>query len=61
MHKQALIDELRRRVPSLLAIYAFGSRIRGDANGESDLAVLVAGHADTLFSDIERDGRVHGR
>ncbi len=51
MHRQALIDALRRQVPDLLAIYAFGSRIQGNAGTESDLdlAVLVAGYADPLL------------
>lgn len=51
MNKTALVDELRRRVPNLLGIYAFGSRIRGDADLQSDLdlAVLVAGYADPLL------------
>ena len=41
---------LRVRVPDLLAIYAFGSRIQGTAQTRSDLdlAVLVAGYAEPL-------------
>lgn len=41
---------LHRRVPNLLAIYAFGSRVQGIAGPDSDLdlAVLVAGYADPL-------------
>lgn len=36
--------------PQTIAVYAFGSQIRGDAGSESDLdlAVLVAGYADPL-------------
>ena len=41
---------LQSRVPRLLAVYAFGSRIQGTAGSQSDLdlAVLVAGYADPL-------------
>ena len=49
--KQAdIIRVLQARVPDLLAIYAFGSRITGAARTDSDLdlAVLVAGYADPL-------------
>lgn len=53
MNPDALILFLQTRIPNLLAIYAFGSRIQGTAKPESDLdlAVLVAGRADpiTLF------------
>ncbi|WP_292996284.1 nucleotidyltransferase domain-containing protein [Nitrosomonas sp.] len=37
-------------MPNLLAIYAFGSRIQGTAQIDSDLdlAVLVAGYAEPL-------------
>ncbi|MFZ2391712.1 type VII toxin-antitoxin system MntA family adenylyltransferase antitoxin [Rhodoferax sp.] len=36
--------------PNAMAVYAFGSQIRGEAGSESDLdlAVLVAGYADPL-------------
>lgn len=39
---------LQARVPGLLAVYAFGSRVQGTATAQSDLdlAVLVAGYAD---------------
>lgn len=45
-----LVTLLRREVPGLLAVYAFGSRVQGTANAESDmdLAVLVAGYAPPL-------------
>ena len=48
MNHQAIVDMLFARVPGLLAVYAFGSRIRGGAGPESDLdvAVLVAGYAE---------------
>ena len=50
MNCQAIVDMLRARVPDLLAVYAFGSRIRGGAGSQSDLdvAVLVAGYAEPL-------------
>ena len=46
MPNQALIDLLQSRLPNLMAIYAFGSRVSGDAteNSDWDLAVLVAGY-----------------
>lgn len=42
--------ELQKAFPNALGIYAFGSRIQGTANAQSDLdlAVLVAGYADPL-------------
>ena len=42
---------LKTRVPGLLAVYAFGSRVQGTAQSDSDLdmAVLVAGDADALL------------
>lgn len=50
MNREPLLDMLHRRVPNLLAIYAFGSRVQGTAGPQSDLdlAVLVAGYADPL-------------
>lgn len=50
MNRKALIHTLQARVPNLLAIYAFGSRVEGTAGPESDLdlAVLVAGYAEPL-------------
>ena len=43
-----LIKVLKSRLPNLMAIYAFGSRVSGDANANSDwdLAVLVAGYVE---------------
>jgi len=50
MNREALIQTLQARVPKLLAIYAFGSRVQGTAGPDSDLdlAVLVAGYAEPL-------------
>ncbi|MHB8920340.1 MAG: type VII toxin-antitoxin system MntA family adenylyltransferase antitoxin [Halothiobacillus sp.] len=50
MNREAIIQMLQNRVPDLLAIYAFGSRIQGTAGPGSDLdlAVLVAGYAEPL-------------
>ncbi|WP_374490341.1 nucleotidyltransferase domain-containing protein [Zoogloea sp.] len=50
MDKNRLLVEVRARVPGLLAVHAFGSRIQGQAGPGSDLdlAVLVAGYADPL-------------
>lgn len=43
--QQGLVTHLRERIPDLIAIYAFGSRLHGTAGPESDLdmAVLRAG------------------
>lgn len=50
MNRDAIVQVLQTRVPNLLGIYAFGSRITGTAGYESDLdlAVLVAGYAEPL-------------
>lgn len=50
MNRDALVQGLLARVPNLLAIYAFGSRVLGTAGPDSDLdlAVLVAGYAEPL-------------
>ncbi|BAO82025.1 predicted nucleotidyltransferase [Serpentinimonas raichei] len=50
MNRPTIVATLRERLPDLLAIYAFGSRIQGTAGPQSDLdlAVLVAGYADPL-------------
>ncbi|SHE73303.1 Nucleotidyltransferase domain-containing protein [Lampropedia hyalina DSM 16112] len=50
MKKDILVQVLKDRIPKLLAIYAFGSRIQGTAGPDSDLdlAVLVAGYADVM-------------
>lgn len=38
---------IQQRIPRLMAVYAFGSRVQGTANSDSDwdLAVLVEGYA----------------
>lgn len=46
----SVVAILQQRLPKLMAIYAFGSRVQGTARPDSDLdlAVLVAGYADPL-------------
>jgi len=48
MNQPAIVALLQARLPELLAIYAFGSRIDGTAGPSSDLdlAVLVPGQAE---------------
>ena len=48
--EQFVYEHLPHAFPNALSIYAFGSRIQGTANAQSDLdlAVLVAGYADPL-------------
>ena len=48
--QESIVQLLYRKIPHLLAIYAFGSRVQGQATASSDLdlAVLVAGKADPL-------------
>ena len=50
MNRDAIVQTLQARVPNLLAIYAFGSRVQGTAGlmSDLDLAVLVAGYAEPL-------------
>ncbi len=50
MNQAAILALLRARVPDLLAVYAFGSRVEGTAGADSDLdlAVLVGGYADPV-------------
>lgn len=50
MNRQAILDILHARVPNVLAVYAFGSRVQGGAGPQSDLdiAILVAGYAEPL-------------
>ena len=45
-----ICTELQKAFPNALGIYAFGSRVQGTADAQSDLdlAVLVAGYADPL-------------
>ncbi|HIJ84540.1 MAG TPA: nucleotidyltransferase domain-containing protein [Magnetococcales bacterium] len=47
---RSLLEGLRQRFRDLLAIYAFGSRVSGNAGPESDLdlAILVEGKADSV-------------
>ena len=51
MNKQTIIALMRSRLDGVLAIYAFGSRVQGTADKQSDLdlAVLVRGYADPLM------------
>ena len=48
MNPTLIVQTLQDRLPHLLAVYAFGSRIQGTSGPDSDLdlAVLVAGYAD---------------
>jgi len=48
--EQFVREQLLQVFPNALSIYAFGSRVQGTANAQSDLdlAVLVAGYADPL-------------
>lgn len=50
MERDRLIHLLQERLANVLAIYAFGSRVEGTAQADSDLdlAVLVSGYADPL-------------
>ena len=57
MHKESLITLLQQRLPGLLAVYAFGSRIQNQglfarSDSDLDLAVLLEGYSDplTLFN-----------
>ncbi len=45
-----VVQALRARFANALAIYAFGSQVHGTATADSDLdlAILVAGYANTL-------------
>jgi len=48
--KELVIQEVQSRFSNLLALYAFGSRVHGTANTDSDLdlAVLIEGYADPV-------------
>lgn len=50
MNIDALVAHLHARLPSLLAVYLFGSQASGTAGADSDLdlAVLVAGEVEPL-------------
>jgi predicted nucleotidyltransferase len=57
MHKESLITLLQQRLPGLLAVYAFGSRVENQgvsarSDSDLDLAVLLEGYGDplTLFN-----------
>lgn len=61
MHQQAVIDLLLHRLPGLLAIYAFGSRIQeagqsARPDSDLDLAVLLSGYGDpVMLFDLSGD------
>ena len=48
MNRNAILNLVQSRFPNLLALYAFGSRVTGQATSESDLdlAILVDGPID---------------
>ena len=48
IHRAAIVTHLQHSLPNALAVYAFGSRISGEANygSDLDLAVLVAGRVE---------------
>ena len=50
MNEALIVRRLQQALPGLLAVYAFGSRARGEATSDSDLdlAVLVEGKADPV-------------
>ncbi|MCA1939092.1 MAG: nucleotidyltransferase domain-containing protein [Dechloromonas sp.] len=50
MNRPAIEQQLRAKLPNLLAIYAFGSQVEGTAGPDSDLdlAVLLPGYAPAL-------------
>jgi predicted nucleotidyltransferase len=39
--REAIVEHLRERLPGLLAVHAFGSRIRGASTADSDLDLAV--------------------
>jgi len=54
MDLQALVQLLQARLPGLMAVYAFGSRVREQGrharpDSDLDLAVLVEGYADPVL------------
>ena len=61
---EAVLQHVQAKVPGLLALYAFGSRVQGTAtaNSDLDLAVLVQGYADpvTLFDVAQSLSEVAG-
>lgn len=56
--KELVIQEVQSIFSNLLAIYAFGSRVQGTANAQSDLdlAVLVEGYADPVVFLLAQAG-----
>lgn len=50
MNVEKVLTYLRANLPGLLAVYAFGSQVRGEAHAHSDLdlAALVEGRIDPL-------------
>lgn len=48
MNRTPIVQTLQARLPGLMAVYAFGSRVHGTANASSDLdlAVLVNGYVE---------------
>lgn len=50
MDSEPILKVLQGRLPTLLAVYGFGSRAQGTAQADSDLdlAVLVEGYAAPL-------------
>ena len=53
-----IVQLLQNRLSNLMAVYAFGSQVSGEAdhNSDLDLAVLVAGYADPIdLWDISSD------
>lgn len=61
MNRNAILNLVQSRFPNLLALYAFGSRVTGQATSESDLdlAILVDGPVDpfaifTLAGEIAK-------
>ena len=53
MDFSSLVQQLRQALPQLMAVYAFGSRVRergegARADSDLDMAVLVEGYADPL-------------
>lgn len=58
MNFSPVLQLLQQRLPNLMAVYAFGSQVSGNAdkNSDLDLAVLVAGYADVIeLWDISSD------
>lgn len=61
MNRNAILNLVQRRFPNLLALYAFGSRVTGQATSESvlDLAILVDGLVDP-FAIFTLAGEIAG-